>query len=815
MGGLSGRRCRAARRAYHGRRWRSLAAGVGASALRLVLRAISSRADVGLPDVAPSVEHVAADAARVVRGERPGEVRIITPQRPRGEPGRYDVVEAADLVPSHKPQSFVPDPRYPAGVQERPYHTSQEEQGKVNAIGRDLNPALVLADTPTAVDGPPIVTSGVKRYVLGGNGRTMGIQRAFASPAVRENYKRELAARAAAFGIHPDRVAAMKAPVLVRVAEGVPATASKADLQAAVRRFNEGPTQELSPRARAVAEGKALRPVTIESIGTLLADGGDKSLRDLMRNKAQAFVTILQRDGLITNENRAAMQAGDGLTSFAKDRIEGMFLGRVLGTGERLDGTAPGVLQKLERITPQILRVEGVNPALSEIPTVQAAIDLMNRAQRAGGSVDDLLRQQGLAIAGGPAAPDAATIALARLLGSENQAQLAARFTKWAREAAVDPNQGMMFGKPPTAAEARRTLFAGTGTDAPSAPAAAIPTWGEFTKARMGEYMKKYGGHGPAMKQLSAEFKAPKGGCGGERTSPAGRSDAALTHRVVPAPEASKDPDWVFAKDAPPAPETVAALGVLKAAVEKVDRRLDTLASTLVRSGVKALNVARTEVVAGVAAHHAHEPEKVRADFRRDRVRYLQLAHNPSMALDSLDAATADIHPHAPAVAQAAAIDIATKVQYLASIVPHPFVAGALADPIDPPLSAIQTFRRLEGVVNDPTVLLKKAAAGTLSLDEVAAGDATARPLMEDLRQRTFEQIVIHGLPKDRHARLMLSFLFGRDLDGSIAMLDSNQATYHRAPSAPSQAMPPAAGAEALNVGQRSQTDMQRSAGRT
>lgn len=43
--------------------------------------------------------------------------RIVTPQRPDGEPARYAVVEATDLIPSHLPDSFQPDPRYPAGVQ--------------------------------------------------------------------------------------------------------------------------------------------------------------------------------------------------------------------------------------------------------------------------------------------------------------------------------------------------------------------------------------------------------------------------------------------------------------------------------------------------------------------------------------------------------------------------------------------------------------------------------------------------------------------------------------------------------------------------
>lgn len=39
--------------------------------------------------------------------------KVITPQRPAGEPARYELLEAAEVVPSHDPHGFLPDPRYP------------------------------------------------------------------------------------------------------------------------------------------------------------------------------------------------------------------------------------------------------------------------------------------------------------------------------------------------------------------------------------------------------------------------------------------------------------------------------------------------------------------------------------------------------------------------------------------------------------------------------------------------------------------------------------------------------------------------------
>jgi hypothetical protein len=45
-------------------------------------------------------------------------------------------------------------------VQERFYQGQSEEQLKVVEGGAKLNPALLLANTPSPLDGPPIVTSG-------------------------------------------------------------------------------------------------------------------------------------------------------------------------------------------------------------------------------------------------------------------------------------------------------------------------------------------------------------------------------------------------------------------------------------------------------------------------------------------------------------------------------------------------------------------------------------------------------------------------------------------------------------------------------
>jgi hypothetical protein len=420
------------------------------------------------PDPATTAALVAAAAARVAERGAARAGRVVTPQRPGGEPVRYRLVEADKLVASHTPDTFTPNADYPAGVQERQYHSQPEEQAKVIQGAQRLDPALVLSDTPSAVDGPPLVTAGDKALVLGGNGRSMMIARAFKDPAALEKYKAALAAKAERFGLSPAQVKKMKAPVLVREVGEVRSDAPAQDLVAAVRRFNEGMTQVLSPKARAVAEAKTMTPATVAAIGNLLGDG-EASLREVMDARPGDFLAILERDGVVNAQNRAAWAAGGRLTDEAKDRIEGMFLGRVVGSADRLAAAAPAIVRKLERIAPELVRVEGVNPAASEIPAVQAALDVLADAARRKMTIEDLTKQASLPGDAGVAGVPADVAALATLIDTAGPKKLAERFHAWADAAAVDPRQATMFGAPPTPEQARQVLLEGGGDAARAA----------------------------------------------------------------------------------------------------------------------------------------------------------------------------------------------------------------------------------------------------------------------------------------------------------------------------------------------------------
>jgi hypothetical protein len=396
------------------------------------------------------------------------ESMVFTPQRAAGEAVRYEVIDASDLIPSHTHSGFSPHPSYPAGVQERDYLANGEEQLKVIAGSGRLNPALILSDTPSPLDGPPLVTGGEKRLVLGGNGRSMMMLRAFDDEAIVTAYRAALLQRAAAFGLDADQVAAIRCPVLVRTVLGLDDVSSLADLGAAVRRFNEGLTQQLSPLARAVAEAKTLTPETIEAIGDLLVraqatphpSGSEWSLRHIMADKvlgarSASLMEILRRDGVINAQNQSQWIRGGEFTPEAKDRIEGMFLGRVMGSERRLTDTAASVLAKIERIVPYMLRVAGVNPSLEEVELLRQAVDTLNEASSRGMGLEDHLSQASMF--GSPR--ERASEDLARLLCKDAQKTFSARFRAWSSHAAVDPRQARLFNEPPTRASARAVLF--------------------------------------------------------------------------------------------------------------------------------------------------------------------------------------------------------------------------------------------------------------------------------------------------------------------------------------------------------------------
>jgi N12 class adenine-specific DNA methylase/DNA repair protein RadC/predicted ABC-type ATPase len=125
----------------------------------------------------------------------------------------WAVVETGDLTISNRDDGTV-DPAYPQELQPRD-RTSAGSESQVQDIAKNANLDRLSASN-TVGDGAPII--GPDGVVESGNGRTMGIRRAYTrgmdSAAA---YKQRLTETAASYGLDPAKVASMKAPMLVRV----------------------------------------------------------------------------------------------------------------------------------------------------------------------------------------------------------------------------------------------------------------------------------------------------------------------------------------------------------------------------------------------------------------------------------------------------------------------------------------------------------------------------------------------------------------------------------------------------------------------
>ncbi|WP_459933393.1 PLxRFG domain-containing protein [Fundidesulfovibrio butyratiphilus] len=318
----------------------------------------------GSPDgLAPHLE----DTGRRLRG---GRTEIAHSEG--RDVGRYEIREADDLIPSHDAnRGFIKHNAYPENVQERPYHRDRAEQQKVTRNAAQLEPAYVVNDNPDAINGPPIVTEdGV---VLGGNSRAMSIQMAYLDHAKNADaYRRSIEEKAERFGLKPEDVAAMKRPVLVRVAEGQMDEKTQARK---ARLYNQTAMQALDPKAEGVSKA---RMVTNETMGTAARGMGMfDTLRQYLGDRASRdLVVSLERDGIIETARRNILvhERSGLLTDDGKKLVENVLRGAVLEDFDLIANLPDGVRNKLDRSLPSLFRIKMLGGRWDIVPDVRQAV---------------------------------------------------------------------------------------------------------------------------------------------------------------------------------------------------------------------------------------------------------------------------------------------------------------------------------------------------------------------------------------------------------------------------------------------------------
>ena len=380
------------------------------------------------------------------------------------KPVRYAVVEAEDLITTHKPgEGFAPDPLGDAN--ERAYEDPTEGRASrdtVKRISRQLDPDLLLTNTPTATDGPPITTEDFR--VLGGNARSMAIKLAYGNnfPGAAK-YREALAAQAAAFGIDPAQLATMKNPVLVRRIVGD--AGARGEMS---RILNESLTTGKSSDTEAVSRGLLLEQEHTDKIASII---GEDSIREALsdgKRSAEIIRVMVEAGALSPSDLVQHRKADGGMEDSGKGIVERALLGAAVGDVRTLAQTSPATRGKLIRALPAITRLRRSAVASSGLDfqsTLGNALDMVHAYHESGArSVEDLLSQTSMIPE--PWRSDPRGVALGTSLLKDSPTKFAGKLADVSSiaERVGGGQGGFDFGQPTDPGEAFDQVF-GTAAD--------------------------------------------------------------------------------------------------------------------------------------------------------------------------------------------------------------------------------------------------------------------------------------------------------------------------------------------------------------
>jgi len=245
-------------------------------ALRAEVKALGLEA----PDEPLLTGRTLPDAPPVGAGRR-GEVFV----GDRPEPVTFRIVEADSLAPQ-------------IGKAENQFRDRDRAaaQMQVSKIANDLQFGR-LADAPTMADGAPTLAKDVR--IVGGNGRVRAVQQAYEQGGA-DNYREQLTARAAEFGVDPAAVQGMQKPVLIREFE------NDVNVRQAAILSNEGGGLRMSALEQAKVDAErmpALRSLDVPENGDL----GSAGARDFLR-RWMANMSIEQQAGLVGSDGRLSAE---------------------------------------------------------------------------------------------------------------------------------------------------------------------------------------------------------------------------------------------------------------------------------------------------------------------------------------------------------------------------------------------------------------------------------------------------------------------------------------------------------------------------
>jgi ddrB-like ParB superfamily domain len=402
------------------------------------------------PDQGPEVHRAGqpGEGANPRRAGQGAETIIDVPGEGLEYKGRYVLRELADLNPSHNGITFERNPQYPYENDRDYSNPVNQERVVVNSQADRFKPRYLITDNSDAGNGPPIVEPA--GHVLGGNNRTMILNRAYRNPQTAAVYRDMLTAKAAQFGIDPAEIAGMKQPVLTREIDPT------ANPQQAITNFNKTGTAALTNAERATADARNLNPDVAHYIGGKIeAEGEGATLNDALTGKSGvAIINHLVDSGVFTMQEKPNLidSRTGAVTAAAKERISKMLTGTMFRDSDQMARIAPEMRNKLERAAPSVLQSAG-KPGWDLSQTVRSAVDLIEYATAHGTkNLGDVLAQQGMFGDTPQFTPQAVTMADA--IRKLTPTELGKRFKSYMSDSVPS-----MFGEP-TPEEAFKENFA-------------------------------------------------------------------------------------------------------------------------------------------------------------------------------------------------------------------------------------------------------------------------------------------------------------------------------------------------------------------
>lgn len=218
----------------------------------------------------------------------------------------------------------------------------------------------------------------------------------------------------------------------------------------------------------------------------------------------------------------------------------------------------------------------------------------------------------------------------------------------------------------------------------------------------------------------------------------------------------------------------------------------------------KAISDAMRHVVAGTQPPKA-SPVLKSQDFGAKRMRQdsieahrrrveevRRLATDPQALIDRVSGNLEGIGDSAPGVSAAMTATAQRAVQYLAQAAEVPPKPGPMAREWTPTEAERHKFSLKLEAVQEPASVLRHAANGTLTRQQMDAIRAVYPAFAKDIETRALEQLT-SGEQMSYRARMMLTLMTGVDADGTMSpkAIAANQSALARATGKPSEQMAP------------------------